>query len=755
VFDFPLDTTQAPSTYRDAAVTQLFYLCNVYHDRLYELGFDEAAGNFQVDNFGNGGLGGDPVQADAQDGLGTNNANFGTPADGSSGRMQMFVFTGPTPDRDGDLDAEIIFHEYSHGLSNRLVGVGQVSGEQSGGMGEGWGDFFGTVLNAEPGDDVDGNYCTGGHTTYQLGGLTDNYYFGIRRFPYSTDMNVNPQTYADIDPGQQAYDPGIPRSPIIGNTADEVHNVGETWCNTLLECRANLVNAHGFVGNEEIMQLVVDGMKLSPGNPSFLEMRDAILQGDVVNNGGANLGLLWQAFAKRGMGADASHGGGGSSTTGVVEDFTIPSLILFQYDNGIPTQILPSQPTSFEVAVSGIGGDQPIAGTGLLHYSVNGGGFVAIPMSENLPNEYTATLPAFSCFDKVDFYVSSDTTVGTVTDPAGAPADARQGTVYTGTVVLFGDDFEADLGWTVTNSGGLTDGAWERGVPADGERGDPPADSDGSGQCYVTDNVAGNSDVDAGTTTLTSPVIDGSGGGVLRYDFWLNDIPSGPLGAEDSMQVEVATNAGGTNWQLVRTYATVEPEWRSDEILIGIEVPATSTVRVRFSVSDLSPGDVVEGGIDAVVFERFECSELQGFCFGTNAFCPCANGGDPDTGCDNPQGTGGVKLEATAYNPDNLGGGTATLQGSNFPAGGTPAAVVIRSTAQDIETVFGDGILCLQTPVVRLAATLAGGGISTHNLSHGAGAGTFYYQVWYRSQPSAFCNPDSFNTSNGLIIPWP
>ena len=62
------------------------------------------------------------MQADAQDGSGTNNANFGTPADGSSGRMQMFTWTGASPDRDGDLDAEIIFHEYSHGLSNRLAG---------------------------------------------------------------------------------------------------------------------------------------------------------------------------------------------------------------------------------------------------------------------------------------------------------------------------------------------------------------------------------------------------------------------------------------------------------------------------------------------------------------------------------------------------------------------------------------------------------------------------------------------------------
>src|SRR5690606_34856349 len=111
----------------------------------YDLGFTEAAGNFQTDNFGRGGLGGDPVQADAQDGLDLtdpfhqNNANMSTPPDGFSPRMQMYKFSGPNPDRDGDLDAEVILHEHAHGLSNRRVGGGMgLSTLQSVGMGEGW-----------------------------------------------------------------------------------------------------------------------------------------------------------------------------------------------------------------------------------------------------------------------------------------------------------------------------------------------------------------------------------------------------------------------------------------------------------------------------------------------------------------------------------------------------------------------------------------------------------------------------------------
>ena len=196
---------------------QLFYLCNWYHDKLYELGFTEAAGNFQINNFGRGGLGNDPVQADAQDGGGVNNANFSTPPDGSSGRMQMYIFSGPNPRRDGDLDAEIVFHEYTHGLSWRLVGGGQGLGtSQSDGMGEGWSDFYGLALLSEPGDNVNGCYAAGGYATYQLSGLTANYYYGIRRYPYSTDMTKNPLTFKDIDTSLASPHTGIPRSPIIG-----------------------------------------------------------------------------------------------------------------------------------------------------------------------------------------------------------------------------------------------------------------------------------------------------------------------------------------------------------------------------------------------------------------------------------------------------------------------------------------------------------------------------------------------------------
>jgi len=326
VFDFAIDpATQDPTNYTPAAVVQLFYLCNLYHDKLYELGFTEAAGNFQVDNFGRGGFGNDPVMADAQDGGGVNNANFSTPPDGFSGRMQMYVFSGPSPRRDGDLDAEIVFHEFSHGLSWRLVGGGQGLGtSQSDGMGEGWSDFYGLALLSEPGDDVHGCYAAGGYATHQFFGLAQNYYYGIRRYPYSTDLSKNPLTFKDIDTLLASPHAGIPRSSIIGNNPSEVHNQGEVWCVTLWEARANLIDKYGWaLGNQLILQLVTDGMKLTAAAPDFLQARDAILQADLVNTGGANHAELWEAFAKRGMGVSAISPVS-TSNTGIVEAYDVP-----------------------------------------------------------------------------------------------------------------------------------------------------------------------------------------------------------------------------------------------------------------------------------------------------------------------------------------------------------------------------------------------------------------------------------------------
>jgi hypothetical protein len=141
---------------------------------------------------------------------------------------------------------------------------------------------------------------------------------------------------------------------------------------------------------------------------------------------------------------------------------------------------------------------------------------------------------------------------------------------------------------------------------------------------------------------------------------------------------------------------------------------------------------------------------------GATASCPCANIGNPDAGCDNAQATGGVSLVllAQATSPNR-----ATLAGTGFSTMGSPTAIVLRSTALDPSSpvAFGDGLRCVNaSPLARLAATAAVGGVSTHMFGHGAsgGPGTFYYQLWYRTLPSGFCTTAAFNLSNGRALAW-
>jgi len=214
----------------------------------------------------------------------------------------MYVWTLSSPYRDGDLDAGIIMHEYGHGISNRLTGgpnnVNCLRTGESGGMGEGWGDWWATALRQQPTYTRDNSFAMADYSNLR----------GIRKFPYTTDMSTNPETYAYIR-----------RSGYEG-----VHAKGEVWAGILWECYWNLVDELGFssdwyagnAGNNQIFQDVVDGLKLQPCNPTFVDARDAILQADEINYDGDNICLLWKGFAKRGLGQGARSGG--------FESFVVP-----------------------------------------------------------------------------------------------------------------------------------------------------------------------------------------------------------------------------------------------------------------------------------------------------------------------------------------------------------------------------------------------------------------------------------------------
>jgi PKD repeat protein len=464
IFNFPWNVDSSNTYQRDASLTNLFYMNNVIHDVLHQNGFNEVAGNFQSNNYGNGGLGNDFVNAEGFDGGGTNNANFATPPDGSNPRMQMYLWTNPgtvscspslnvnapanisgaksfgvasynptsafnitanvvlaqdgvgtssdgctaftnaaaiagkialidrgtcsffiktqfaqdagavgviivnnvsggapgmsgTPTQtitiptfsvsltdgnamkteltnsvavnatlvtcppaaplpmlDGSFDNGIVAHEYGHGVSNRLTGgpaaASCLQNAEQGG--EGWSDWLGLILTIEPGDVG----TTGrGIGTFALGQPTTG--AGIRRFRYSTDMSINPQTYADLA------------------TSSGPHPRGEIWCDAIWDMTWFLIRDFGFdpnlytgtAGNNIALRLVLEGMKLQPCSPGYIDGRDAILLADDILYNSAHRCQIWEAFARRGMGYNAAQGSSNAVGDETV-DFTYPPFCL-------------------------------------------------------------------------------------------------------------------------------------------------------------------------------------------------------------------------------------------------------------------------------------------------------------------------------------------------------------------------------------------------------------------------------------------
>jgi hypothetical protein len=457
-FDFSLDFSLSPFDYQEAAITNLFYMNNMMHDIWFNHGFDEQAGNFQETNYTNNGLGNDFVVADAQDGSGFNNANFGTPPDGANPRMQMFLWTPPggspgdrldilngaltgqygvvgaafgadlsstipltaelvvvfdvgtdpydacelilnpgeiagkiavirrggcqfgtkvlaaqnagaiaaivvnndasapiimgagdvgnlvtipsvminqaigeslitqldngenisgsllgpdfTDFIDGDFDNVIVAHEYGHGISNRLAGGPSAAGclnndEQ---MGEGWSDWFGLVMTMTSSDVPENGRGIG---TFAISQPTTGQ--GIRPARYSTDFGVNPATYED------------------SNFLSQPHGIGFVWASALWDLTWAYIDKYGFDpdlyngtgGNNRIMQLVIDGLKLQPCQPGFIDGRDALLAADLATTGGVDQCMIWEVFAARGLGFNAVQGSS-LDRADQVEDFSLP-----------------------------------------------------------------------------------------------------------------------------------------------------------------------------------------------------------------------------------------------------------------------------------------------------------------------------------------------------------------------------------------------------------------------------------------------
>lgn len=530
-FDFPIDLTQAPLTYQSAAITNLFYWNNLMHDVWYQYGFDDASGNFQQNNYGRGGAGNDFVIADAYDGSGTNNANFGTPPDGSSPRMQMFIWNAPNPDRTSDLDNGIIAHEYGHGISNRLVaGPSNVNclanAEQ---MGEGWSDYFSLVMTINAGDV---GSAARGIGTYALGQPVTG--AGIRPAPYSTNMAVNDYTYANTNSG-----------------VTQPHGIGFVWCTMLWEMTWELVGVHGLDpdiyngtgGNNIAMQLVIDGMKLTPCNPGFVDARDAILLADQLNNGGANQSLIWAAFARRGLGASADQGSS-TSRTDQTETFDLPLPV----NVGLTAITSPSN-QMFECA----GATVPVivsvrnfgstAQSGFpVSYTVNGG----TPVTEIFTGTLAPGVTASFQFGQEVALTGPATaaltaTTGLAGDQFAGNDDATLSVAFLSTTteqVTYVQDVEGGTatppGWILQNPDNLT--TWSTTQLTNGSL---CAASRAWSINYYSYNAAGQQD------RLISPFIDLSNSAGTRLKFHHAYAPYG-AGYDDGLRVEVSRDCGAS-----------------------------------------------------------------------------------------------------------------------------------------------------------------------------------------------------------------
>jgi len=301
----------AGATDDDQKVLNIFYYNCFMHDFFYLLGFDETSGNFQRDNFGRGGRAGDPVDARSHPGPVFGTANMRTPADGNSPTMNMGLVA--STGRHTAFDSTVVFHEYTHGVTNRLVGgslnSAALEDPQSGGMGEGWGDYVACSIN-----DVD---VVGSWVVDRPG--------GIRGHRYDESF---PDGFGQLGTGRYT----------------RVHAIGEIWCATLLAMNR-------AVGKTLGLQLVVDALKLSPANPSFLDMRDAILAAlDAMREAGrldadehaGHRREIWRVFARFGMGVGARSDG--ASLRGVVASSELPPDLAGEEDGETGRVDLTSEP---------------------------------------------------------------------------------------------------------------------------------------------------------------------------------------------------------------------------------------------------------------------------------------------------------------------------------------------------------------------------------------------------------------------------
>ncbi len=288
-------------------------------------------------------------------------------------------------------------------------------------------------------------------------------------------------------------------------------------------------------------------------------------------------------------------------------------LLAAALNTAVPTLHPPATPLPVEMTVfEGI--DSLVPNSVTISYRYDAGAFTTVPMNDDGADAYSFSLPGADCDETIEFFVSAEgAQAGVINIPsAGAsnPFSVSIGEI----AVLFDEDFETDSGWTV--SGSITTqaaGRWERGVPVGGgDRGDPPADADGSGSCWLTGNADGNTDVDNGNTILTSSdfALAGAPEAVLSYRRWYDTTVG--ASSDDFFIVEISNNAGASWTTLESVGPNSTGAWNTFSFRVADYVTPTDQVRLRFTVSDNGTQNVIEAGVDAIHAETFLCEGPSG-----------------------------------------------------------------------------------------------------------------------------------------------
>jgi hypothetical protein len=401
-----------------------------------------------------------------------------------------------------------------------------------------------------------------------------------------------------------------------------------------------------------------------------------------------------------------------------------------------PSLIAPATTTDVLARVAG----DPVGPVQLLWRPNSSASFTAIAMTNIAGGTYSAQLPSFGCADSPQFYYAfNEQSCGLLTYPAGAPANVLEADVGL-LQPTFADDFESDTGWT-TSVAGATAGQWQRGVPVNdpGWDYDPATDGDGSGSCWLTQNQAGNTDVDGGSVTLVSPQLDLTAPSVrVEYLYYLRLTNTN---GDDRLLVQISANGAAGPWvEIARHTQNQGSAWVSNSItgqsIAGAGVVLGSNMRVRFTANDGGTQTIVEAGLDGFRVVSLDCDGV-----GVNYCTTISN-------------SSGFPADFSASGSSSLAANDLALRAAPVPANSNG---IFFFGVNAIQTPFGNGVRCVGSPSFRFPTTQAVGGsldLVVDNLvhpasTHFAAGATFNFQAWFRDSVAggAF-----FNLSDGYRI---